>query len=294
MDAVLPLIGRDAPRARILFRSLERFFTGLGHVYVVMPPRDRTTVERTLRNSDISCVFVEETTVAPELSAFSHVRGWYQQQLLKLAIADWVDTPFYLTFDADVLATRAVGPDDLIRDGRALSHVDARDLHPDWYAATERLLGQPMVRRGISHNVTPAILSRDAVRRLTTAMTARVERGQYARGRAGLKQRLAHLRFGARTNWRTYLLAGLPWTEYALYYSFLEQQGIYEQFHLERDPCIYDTERSLWKNDAEAFREGWDPAPLFQGEGPPYFAILQSNMRIDSATIEARLAPFIS
>ncbi|MEO1230548.1 MAG: DUF6492 family protein [Myxococcota bacterium] len=57
-------------------------------------------------------MFLPEPELAPELET-SRARGWFKQQLVKLAIHERIESAFYLTFDADVVATRPVAPKDL-------------------------------------------------------------------------------------------------------------------------------------------------------------------------------------
>ena len=292
MDAVLPLTRRDISRATILFRSLEKFFDGLGTVLVVVPKEAEPATQELRFPTRFKVDVRLELEMVPEFTDFPRVRGWYKQQLLKLAAHAHVSSPFYLTLDADVVATRPVSPDKLVRDGRAMSHVIPRDDHPDWYRQTARFLGKPLCRTGILHAVTPAVLSTDGVRHLATSMSKRFANAEWSKALPGLRQRWARFRGGR--GWRTYLLAGLPWTEYALYYSFLELEGLYERYHLESEDCIYDVEGSLWKSDASSFADGWDPSALFTGHGPPYFAVLQSNMGIPPHKIAERLQPHIA
>jgi Family of unknown function (DUF6492) len=61
-----------------------------------------------------------------------------------------------------------------------------------------------------THGVTPAILSREATILLQDYLTTRARM----------------LRLDARSNWRTFLVLSIPWTEYALYYTFLEHHHI--------------------------------------------------------------------
>ena len=68
-----------------------------------------------------------------------------------------------------------------------------------------------------------------------------------------------------------------PWTEYALYYTFLESTGLADRYHRVLATCIYAIEGSLWY--AENF-DGWDPSATFVKPGVPYFLVVQSNTGI--------------
>lgn len=295
IDAVLPLTVKDLDRAQLLFESLDRFMTGLGRLFVLLPEAQVKAVRDQVQGDKL--VFMSELEVAPELAWFPGMQGWYKQQLLKLAVADHIQTAYYLTFDADVIATRALSPETLLQDGKAPCYVIPEDLHPKWYTRTAKLLKQPLRQTGIVHNVTPALLARAGVNALAEHFEARYQAGDWAKGlRRPLMQRYAKLRFGHRSQaagWRLFLAAGLPWTEYALYYSFLEAYDLFDRWHVKVDRCIYDIERSVWYQDRDGFKEHWDPKPLFEGEGPPFFVVLQSNTKLPVADIRSKLGPWL-
>jgi len=299
IDAVLPLVASDVSRALILIRSLERYFAGLGTVFVVTPDAQASEIGSRLRAvaAGLDLDVVPESRIVPEfeLEQFRLTKGWYKQQLVKLAIAEHVATPFYLTLDADVVATRPVSPEALAPGGRALCFVIDGDRHPDWYQNSERLLDGKCRRKGISHNVTPAVLAREGVLELAKDMGARFEARRWVRGLGGIKQRFAAFR-SRRTDrfagWRLHLAAGLPWTEYALYYTFLEINDRFDAYHQETGDCVYDVERSIWRS-SRLDADSWDPTPLFEGPGPPFFAVVQSNSGFTPESIAAKLARFL-
>src|SRR5215813_6569601 len=130
IEAILPLTARDLPRARILLASLRRHALGLRRLWVVCPPADGAQLSRELASGAApwtTCV-LPETELAPELAYASWFRGWYRQQLLKLAIAERIGTPNYLTLDADVICVRRVTPEDLAPHGKGLCHIAQADL----------------------------------------------------------------------------------------------------------------------------------------------------------------------
>lgn len=299
MDAVLPLRARDVDRAKILLRSLRRRFTGLGRLWIVSPDRELAEIRSALQafaspNAPWELAHVAETELIPELSAPARMAGWYRQQLIKLAIAERITTRNYLTFDADVICTRAVSPRELAPDGRGLCHIIPEDLHPRWYVGSSRVLGLEPVRQGILHNVTPAVLHREAVLRLQRHLAQRAAAKQYRADWAGLRQRV-QLRLiprSQRASWRSYLITGVPWTEYALYYTYLEATGQLERYHQLSDRCIYALEHSVWYGDRRGF-EHWHAAPLFSGRGAPYFAVVQSNTGLAPSLVWAKVGPYI-
>ena len=297
MDAVLPLRRHDLERSKVLLCSLDRFFAGLGRVFVVVPDADHNLVERELRPTSprVQKRVVAETEIVPELGTYRRVGGWYKQQLIKLAISEHIASDFYLTLDADVVATRPVSPADLVRDGRALMHVLEEDLHPLWYTRTATLLDRPMRRTGVVHNVTPAVLAREGVMELARHFDARWRSRHYARGGRQVRQRWARLCYASRSEfaaWRLFLVSALPWTEYALYYSFLEAYDRFSAYHIEHPVCLYDIERSVWHPTHVPF-ETWSPEALFRGRGPPFFAVFQSTTGVAVNDLREKLDPHL-
>lgn len=295
LDAVLPLTAGDVERAQILFRSLDAFFEPLGTCHVVVPDADVDAVRPHVPRDGY--VVVPESEVVPEIGWFwattrlraklrlvgPPVHGWYVQQLVKLAAADRVATPFYLTLDADVLCVRATRYEHLVRDGRAVVQTTPPN-HPEWNDAAERVLGLP--RSGRQYGVTPALLSRDAVLALQQHLEARV--GERAR-------RIAS-RLPARTlprdvlaSWRSYLIRSLPWTEYALYHTFLERTGLFDRYHVDGgEDALYAN--CVWM---EGQFEDWQPDLSFRADDGFRFSIVQSATRVPPEAVWAKVAPYV-
>ena len=256
IDAVLPLTAADCGRARILFRTLEAFFEPLGTCFVVAPDRDVSAVRASVSQR---YVVMRDTDVVPELRLFRR-HGWFVQQLVKLAASERVETPFYLTLDADVVCVRPTRYEDLVIDGRALVQTTPPH-HPEWNDDAERVLSLP--RLGRQYGVTPAVLSRGAVGALARHVARRV------------RPRLRRL-----VSWRSYLLRNLPWTEYALYYTFLERTGSFDAYHVHGGrEALYSN--CVWMEDDFA---DWDPA-----DASAPFSVVQSATRIAPENVWARV-----
>jgi hypothetical protein len=299
MDAVLPLTLRDVERASLLLESLAARFQGLGALWVVCPDHELLAVERALGqvSGGLPLLFRGEASLVPELALTPWLKGWYRQQLVKLAIFEHVQSPLYLTLDADVICTKPVTPELLAPQGLAPCHVTARDLHPDWYRGSEAVLGLDPPRRGVSHNVTPAILHREGVAELAGYLERKASIHAFAPGLRGFKQkalcaRARHSRAPGFAGWRLLLAAGTPWTEYALYYTFLESTGRFERFHAQRRECIYDLDGSYWRADRRKFAE-WTPRDTSSHAGAPWFVVVQSNTRVAPAVVRRKFQGFL-
>jgi Family of unknown function (DUF6492) len=294
MDAVLPLRLSDVPRSEILFESLRRNVIGLETLWLVMPSSEVSRVAAGFA-SHSNVRVLSERELLPELAVFPSLHGWYRQQLIKLAIAERVETHCYLTLDADVIATRPLSLDRLIVGGRAPCYIDYADLHPKWYSGARAILGLPLPHARISHNVTPCVLHRGAVASLLVHLNQCWRERRFDSHPRGTKQRGARLLASlwpgmTRSPWKVLLAASPPWSEYSLYFSFLEATGQFDRYHYEARQALYEPERSVW---FEGQFEAWQPAELFAGSGPPYFVVVQSNANIPVDRIRAQLAPHL-
>ncbi len=296
LDAVLPLIENDLARSDILFRSLKSRATGIGTLWVVTPNEQRSAIEDHLRRCPPEFAawrVVGETDIVPEL-ALIRPRGWYRQQLIKLAIAEHVESSTYLTLDADVICTRDFSARDLSPDGKPLCYIIPNDWHPDWYRGSVAILGLSSPRRGILHNVTPAVLSRDAV----LGLRDHLERRLLCSGLRGVKQRLALHRgrvteHSTFSRWRLLLAGGTPWTEYSLYYTYLEATGQFTKYHTLATHPIYDIDRSIWYAGRPSIQR-WNPSMCFEGAGPPWFVVVQSHTRIPTPEVWRKVEGFLA
>ena len=287
LDAVLPLTLADLARFRILARSIEANFADLARCWVVVPDAQVDPMRIAMPHERF--VVVPETEIVPELAG-SKAKGWYKQQLIKLAMADHVASDYYLLFDADVICARPIRGHDLFRNGKALCHRYRNANHANWYRWAERVLEMP--RSGWVHGVTPTILCREAVRELAAHLNRQQPRpsGFWPK----LWARTPEWAGGPRSwqsdrddagRWRQVLLGSIPWTEYALYFTFLEATGRFERYHT---PAL----RSLcgdciWRNDNFA---AWDPMLPRPYRQPP-FIVVQSIAKIPPELILERIEP---
>jgi hypothetical protein len=289
LDAVLPLTAGDLPRAQLLFRTLDALFEPLGTCHVVAPDSDVDAVAARLPPGPYTAV--AESEVVPEIGWFRGtarlraklhlvgppIHGWFVQQLVKLAAAERVETPFYLTLDADVLCVRPTSYDDLVRDGRALVQT-APPNHPEWADDAERVLGLPRSAR--QYAVTPTVLSRSAVSALARHLRGRVD----PRLRR-LERRLPRGRARALVgSWRSFLLRNLPWTEYAVYFAFLERSGLFDRYHLlAGEDVLYGN--CVW---IESQFDDWEPQP----RSP--FSVVQSATRVSPERVGEKVEPYLA
>ena len=296
LDAVLPLIFDDYQRFRILDASLKKFLKDLRKLFIIVPDREVEKFQLKIKDNDYK--IVPETAVVPEfkLRWFRNYPGWNKQQLIKLAAAEIVETDFYLTLDADIICVRPTNCDDLVKDGRAccyrLNRLEkSAEEFKQWYRNAERVLkiGQPAYH----YDVTPVVLSKEGMLMLHKHL-ARTSRGS----RIGFSKRDL-LCWGANllakfipripfAKWRLYLLRSGDWTEYSLYYTFLEAFDLFEKYHFLLDKRV--SGNSVWYLDQY---DTWDPADSFVGERTFHFTVIQSKTGIHPDEIWQKVRPYI-
>lgn len=292
-DAVLPLKFSDYERFQILNASLQKFVRDLRKLFIIVPDNEvglfRTKID------DIRYEIISETAVVPEFRLFRNYPGWNKQQLIKLSVAGIVETDFYLTLDADVICVRPISFSDLIRNGRSYcfrhSLENSDEIFKQWYRIAERLL--KIEHAEYHHDVTPVVLSSEAVLKLQHHLVRASRKSRVGFRKHDLKfwginvltKILPGISFA---EWRLYLLKNRQWTEYSLYFSFLEAFGLFEKYHFLLDSRI--SGNSVWHIDQY---DSWNPAKSFLGARAFYFSVIQSNTGIDPAEIWQKVRPFL-
>jgi len=283
VDVVLPLVAADLERYLRLQRpTFERYYADLGRTTIVTRPVDLDSVRDATHHLD-GVEVIDERALVPELDLVRRLpgsshRGWYLQQIIKLAAVHEVDTDFALVVDGDVLAVRPVTDADLLPDGRGIRTKEPRERHPTWVENAGRTLGMPPLDYCAS--VTPSVLSREGVRDLATYAAQSLPN---LRRSLALARRLPIMSSRIGT-WRGRLLANLPWTEFQLYETFLVRAGRFDTFHTySDDPVVYGN--SVW---FDGVFDDWDPVP--RADDPvSYFSVVQSYVGIPIDAIEAKL-----
>jgi hypothetical protein len=264
LDAVLPLLAKDLERFSILDWSFKRSVLPIRVCWVVARDTEYALVNERIAGPPYRVI--RQSSLIPELEAHRDnpwVTPWFTQQLIKLSIAQLVETPFYLTLDADVVCVRSFTYDDVIVDRKAVVRRTTALLHRDWYEWVARVLEAPQSMR--THGVTPAIFATEAVLKLQAHLAAMAARSAP----------------GADLTWRSHLLDRLPWTEYALYHSYLEHTGQFDSYHVDAgESALYDMDQSIEM-----------PSLDVEAESRPgrYFVVVQSNTGIAPALVFAKV-----
>ena len=143
----------DLRRVDLMFRSLAKFLEkqSLQEFIIVTRSTDieavRSAVQTGIDQQKLR--ILDENTICPEFLDNPDTpsqwpkpnKGWYRQQLIKLAIHEHVQTDFYMTVDSDVIFTKPFSSDSLIRDGRGLLNTqhagDYKQLYREDIASKE-------------------------------------------------------------------------------------------------------------------------------------------------------------
>lgn len=274
-------------RCRLLLRSFLRAFplAELAQFLIVCPAADKEQIRAILRplTTDSRFQLIDELALCPELgeqrTREQAIPGWYIQQLLKLAAADAVTTPFYLTLDSDIVCRKPFSIASLIPAGQALLNIETprvyRSLYKEKTAQYECEVKRRQLRHAAtllgyrrreryhyqSYGETPVLLHTASTLDLRTFLTER---------------------YG---NWFHGLAANPGWSEYSLFFQFLEMTGTLEKLYRRGDHnTVLDLESSIWKINAR-YKESRDNSPesLLAGknrQAGPFVAIqsyLDSN-----------------
>lgn len=282
MDIVLPLLATGLDRyVRLQRPTVERCYRDLGTTWIYARPDDVDVIARATAGMDGVRVR-SDVDLVPELRLARRVkrdvtRGWYQQQLIKLAAVAEIETDFALVMDADVVAVHEVTDADLLPGGLGIHHQEPVAAHPTWVSSSAAALGMAPLDYCVS--ATPSVLARGAV----------MELAAYARDHVRPRKREARLASatpglrGPLRTWRGRLLAALPWTEYQLYETFLVRSGRFDAYHCHsEDPVVWDN--AVW---SRAEFDDWDPRAA--GWPRHWFSVVQESARIPVDAIETKL-----
>ncbi|MBU2979302.1 DUF6492 family protein [Alteromonas sp. C1M14] len=296
LSAVLPLRAEgsynvnDLGRAAILFKTLMAFNATevLKEILVICPDNEVDIIQAQLQPWEKLAIRVlSEDAVLPELAHHPKVRGWRKQQLIKLGAYKYVQTPYYLTLDADAICLRPLTTSLLLPDNKALIQYEDRALHPKWWKSSARILkmSDKVGDSSVGMSVTPAIMARDISEATTQEIAANL------RGKGSWVDKMCRLHNPTSpSNWTLYRQRRGRWTEYSLYYLCAQKLGLLDKYHVTANSAAYP--QQLLIHDSHPF-EQWVPQQSFSPNGTGLFCVVNSSMRIDTDTVWEKISPFV-
>lgn len=276
----------------MLLKSLQTFTAGevFQNFYVVAAASELSQIEDVLSPYlSIELQLIDENVLVPEFREHPTVGGWSRQQIIKLAISRIADTPYYTTFDCDVLCTRSLDLETLLPGGKALLQLGSKEICPNWWTSSARLLGLDPKMKEPGMQVTPAILSTRICGELLSELNRLGAPGGAFEYLMRPLDRLAWQRLtpGYKKKFR--------WTEYTLYYLFAEHRGLLQEHHVlcgtNEHPQLLIGDHGVWNTEDLA---SWQPEKVFAPEDPGLFCVVQSNTGVEPKLVWEKVSAFLS
>ncbi len=173
--------------------------------------------------------------------------GWYIQQLIKLSIARHISAEYYVILDSDIICMKAVSYASLIHNGRALTNVETpRDYHRLYNA--EAAMQETSCKQG-RYRRSAALLGYTRPSRLHNRFYGETPVALHTKSVLALT---AHIERRFLQPWDRFLLSRSDWTEYSLYFQYLEMfELLYSVTKLKDCNEVLDLERSVWLGTAK-------------------------------------------
>jgi len=167
---------------------------------------------------------ISENSILKEF-IIKNTEGWYIQQLLKLGIARYIKTNFYLVLDSDCFLTKPFGYDNLFSDQQLLTNSNSWKIHKNWWISSAKILDIPvkMIQNQPVMGVTPQTLITSYVSELLSFLSSKTD----------------HL------EWDEYLCTR-KFTEFSLYWLFLIKSGSTNRYLTNAKPKLLGN--GLWRS----------------------------------------------
>jgi hypothetical protein len=245
----------DLQRLKILFASAERFWSGGNRVLIITPDVDDVRAEIDRLHPRMLVDVVHDDSV---IKLDPRLNSWFKQQILKLAASQWIADDFYLVLDADCFFVAPTRRKDLILEGRGRVHFGSGNAysHACWYRGCKRL-GLPVPTKAV--NVTPFVMGRDLA----------------SNALAFIRERPESIR-------------KLGWSEYTVYQSLAERDGLWDRYHCETGSFLRN---AVWAREELAT---WDAGACFDGRDPgAHLSLVQSNTGVSAAWVWDRVGQYL-
>eukprot|EP00299_Pterocystis_sp_00344_P008978 c3627_g1_i2.p1 GENE.c3627_g1_i2~~c3627_g1_i2.p1 ORF type:complete len:345 (+),score=58.47 c3627_g1_i2:251-1285(+) len=274
-QTIVILLGpTDSGRVMNLVTSLNKFFDyeSVLEILIVTPDRNAQGVAEVMLQLTPKFKMIhvlEDRELMQELATTPATHNnWVLQQVLKLLVANFVKSEFYLILDADVLCFKPTSFRDLIIEHRALCNMyNSHSIvtREDWWKGSETILDMNMTSPTY-FGVTPAILSK------TIAI--------------GAQNRIKEIH--SNDDWAQALLGKPNFTEYCVYATYAIASDKFSKYHIPTRDGVYNHDLSVfWKNQFQSL----DLAKLVRQGAyvPGFFVVVQSNTGISAEAVKERM-----
>jgi hypothetical protein len=296
----------------IQLKSFRKFLdlAVLQHFFIVASQEDIAVIKVELLESypEFPFVFVVENELCPSIAGGP---GWTKQMILKIAVANLVQTDCYLTLDTDVFLTRPLGAEDILVDGKLSYQKEAPGSHRSWWESSSHVLQvEPdlVLKKSRVMGVTPEYLVTEVSRKLQGEIETLHGTKDYAAWlmarRVSKKSPLN--RFVKKLSRPLPLLRGLipaerreqiatcDWTEYTLYWTYLNKMGMVEKYYAENERQVYGN--CIWvlkDKQGSDLRELVDKA--FRDNAGYHFSLVQSSIEnLDQAYLAQLIGGYLA
>lgn len=242
-------------RLKVLLYSFIVNFVNeeLGEFLIVCPRKQCASVETVLRSITLDAryqVIPEDTWLEPPRSmplSEKPLAGWYIQQLVKMAAAAYVSTPFYVTLDSDVVCLREFGTKDVVAPypGKAGKHLVGVETERDYL----QLYHECYAEREVKTKSRRYLCSAKLLRYIRPDEYSGVFYGETpcAINTSKMNELLQYLEYVLQQSWQNGLSVSQGWTEYSLYFQYLEMtDALFETCCLGSCNSVLDLKHSVW------------------------------------------------
>ena len=196
-------------------------------------------------------VIAEETWLLPLLSITGDelgIPGWYKQQILKMAASLHVSTSYYVSLDSDIICTRVFGASDLLRsDGYESKHLVSLELELDYLRIYHKPhAAREMIIKRRRYSCSADLLEHERAPKYRDQFYGETPCVINA---SKMLELLGYLESRSWRPWHDLLASIRGWTEYSLYFQYLEMTDALEKTcSFGNCNAVLDLERSVWQH----------------------------------------------
>ncbi|MFZ2950689.1 MAG: DUF6492 family protein [Desulfuromonadaceae bacterium] len=280
----------------IQLKSFRKFLdiSILKDFYIVASREDIQIIKADLLKDypEFPFVFVDEEALCPSLTGAS---GWTKQMIFKIAVANMIETDYYLTLDTDVFLTKALSGGDILRNGRLTFQKENPDTHVQWWKSSCRVLHvdpDMLLKNKFVMGVTPEYLVTDVCRRLQheiERLHCTKDFASWLISRRMSKKNLLNKIIKKLSETVPIINEVVPqermdqittcdWTEYTLYWVYLNKYQLVDKYYDDNGRQIYGGciwgKKDIRNNDLQALVE-----KAFTDNDDYHFSIFQSSIK---------------